>query len=111
MSLQRCRGASGHDMLILITCQPNVAAACTVMVSLIIMSGCKAAGPTASKHNVAVILVGEPRPTLEPGEPAPDFVLPLASGSHFALRSRGGKPTALAFFCGCDRCRAAATLI
>jgi len=45
------------------------------------------------------------------GEKAPDFTLPHLNGGAVALSSFRGKPVVLGFFCGCDRCHAAALKI
>ena len=45
------------------------------------------------------------------GEMAPDFTLPDLSGRMVSLSSFRGKPVVLGFFCGCYRCREAATKI
>jgi peroxiredoxin len=53
--------------------------------------------------------VAEPRPPLQPGEPAPDFTLPAASGegSVSLAQYRGKSPVYLALFRGlyCSFCR------
>lgn len=45
------------------------------------------------------------------GSEASDFVLPEVDGKTVALSSLRGRPLILGFFCGCDRCHAAARRI
>lgn len=45
------------------------------------------------------------------GEIAPNFTLPDLAGRMRSLQSFRGRPVILGFFCGCDRCHAAALKI
>lgn len=45
------------------------------------------------------------------GHPAPDFMLPDLNGNRFTLSKHRGHPIILGFFCGCNRCQAAAVKI
>lgn len=66
-----------------------------------------------ARHSLAVSRSGNGSASAEPrvGAHAPDFSLPDINGRTYTLSNLQGHETSLAFFCGCDRCRAASRAI